>query len=160
MSKIAVHPVADEQSLPEPWITNLQNQIDQIREKAYELFEAAGKPNGQDLHHWMEAERLLLAGNGDIINCQDEFEIQISVPGFVAQELEISVLPDTILVHAETLKMGAGEVAQTQTLFRRFVLADPINTHRVSARLEKDVLYITAYKASAPIAMMSRAATA
>ena len=114
----------------------------------------------QDLHHWVEAERLLLAENGEITNFQDEFEIQISVPGFVAQELEISVLPDTILVRAETLKKEAGEVTQTQTLFRRFSLPEPINTHRVTARLEKDVLYITAYKASAPIAIMSRAATA
>ena len=56
MSKIAVHPLADEQSLPEPWVTNLHNQIDQIREKAYELFEAAGKPDGQDLHHGVHGD--------------------------------------------------------------------------------------------------------
>ena len=159
MSKVAVHPLADEQSLPEPWVTNLHNQIDQIREKAYELFEASGKPDGQDLHHWVEAERLLIAEN-EIIHFQDEFEIQIPVPGFVAQELEICVLPDTILVRAETLKKGAGKITQIQTLFRRLSLPEPINTHRVAARVEKDVLYITAYKASAPLAMMSRAATA
>ena len=160
MPEITVQPVADEQSLPETWIADLQSRMDQIRQKAYEIFEAAGKPDAQDLDHWIQAERLLIAGNGELADSQDEFEVQIAVPGFVAQEIEIRVLPDTLLVRAETKLMETEEIGTTHILFRRFAFPEPIDTNRVTANLDKGVLHIVAYKATAPIAMLTRAATA
>jgi len=45
--------------------------VDEIAEKAYELWEKEGKPNGKDLEHWFQAEtqlgeRLLVSSETDV----------------------------------------------------------------------------------------------
>jgi len=39
-----------------------------IREKAYELWEASGKPADSQEKHWFAAEALLLAAVGNVLN--------------------------------------------------------------------------------------------
>ena len=43
----------EDQSMPKP-------SEDQIRTRAHQLWEAAGKPDGQDQEFWTEAERQLV----------------------------------------------------------------------------------------------------
>jgi hypothetical protein len=33
-----------------------ENFTDRIRRRAYEIWEAAGRPNGCDINHWLQAE--------------------------------------------------------------------------------------------------------
>lgn len=48
----------------------MQNQAEQqIRERAYQLWEAAGKPEGREQDFWLQAEREL---KRDISNNPDE----------------------------------------------------------------------------------------
>jgi Protein of unknown function (DUF2934) len=43
---------------------------DQIRQRAYELWQLAGRPEGSDQEFWYEAERELQ--NSDMTDCSDE----------------------------------------------------------------------------------------
>jgi hypothetical protein len=51
--------------------SNMQNQTqtqikvgpDTIARKAYQIWEAAGRPNGRELEHWLQAEAELRAAN-------------------------------------------------------------------------------------------------
>ena len=36
------------------------SRIDQIRSRAYEIWEAEGRPHGRDLTHWLQAEAELI----------------------------------------------------------------------------------------------------
>ena len=36
-------------------------KIDQLRNRAYQIWERKGRPQGRDLEHWLEAERELEA---------------------------------------------------------------------------------------------------
>ena len=42
----------------------MDDREEKIRGKAYELWEQAGKPEGQETTHWAEAERLIDAQKG------------------------------------------------------------------------------------------------
>ena len=52
--------------------TNMQHKIqtstelsrEEVAQRAYHLWEAAGRPVGQDLEHWLQAEEELLKANG------------------------------------------------------------------------------------------------
>ncbi len=46
----------EERSEPEPVTTLPQTQEEQIRHRAYELYEARGRQDGHELDDWLEAE--------------------------------------------------------------------------------------------------------
>lgn len=54
----------------------------QIRDRAYALWEAEGRPEGMDKEHWMRAERELSEGSDlDISDEQDEVGLPPAVAG-------------------------------------------------------------------------------
>ena len=159
MPKIAVHMAADESSLPQVWLSRIETLDEMIRCKSYELFEAEDKPHGRDLDHWLEAERLILTGNGELKSSDDGYEVLISVPGFVASEIEVQALPHSLLVHAESMLKDPNEET-TNCIVQRYDLSEPIDSSKVSAHLEKGVLQIIAPKVTAAKATLTHAATA
>ena len=54
-------PEREREAVPAPAVGEAQrrdpNVIARIRQRAYGLFEAAGREHGHDLEHWLEAER-------------------------------------------------------------------------------------------------------
>jgi hypothetical protein len=40
-----------------------EEQLDQIRRRAYELYEARGQEGGHDVEDWLQAEAEIIAGN-------------------------------------------------------------------------------------------------
>ena len=160
MPKIAIHTADDEQSLPARWAERLDQFVDRIRTKAYELFDRDGQPYGRDLDHWLEAEKMFFKGNAELKESADAYEVQIEIPGFVAKEIEVLALPNAIFVTAETQLIEAHEEEVEQFLFRRFALAEVVDTSLITARLQKGVLHITAPKVAVSRPMMARAASA
>lgn len=155
MSTIPVQKAVEENALPAPWIDDVQAFSERVRNRAFELFEKYGRPAGQQLEHWFEAERQLFSvPRAELVAIAGGFEIRIALPGFDASEIEVTALPDTLLVKAQASNKRmekAGDVRfsefSDQSLFRRIRFPEPIDTAQVTAKLEKGVLDIVAYKA-------------
>ena len=157
MSNVPVQKATDEKSLPVRWFDELQKFSDQVRRKAFELFEGHGRPDGHDVDDWLEAEKqLLTVPRTELVETADGLEAHITVPGFDAKEIEVTALPDSLLVRAESSRereKKEGEVRYSefsdQSLFRRIPLPQPIDVAAVTAKLEKGILNIAARKAAA-----------
>ncbi len=157
MSNIPVQKAAEEKALPVSWINELQSFTERVGQRAFELFEKYGRPAGQQLEHWFEAEKqLLCVPRSELLDTTGEFEARVALPGFDASEIEVTALPDSLLVKAEARhkrERTAGEVRfsefSDQSLFRRIRLPEPIDIAQVTAKLDKGVLKIVAHKAAA-----------
>lgn len=137
----------------------IENLFAQIRDRAYSLFQQrGGSSEGGDLDDWLRAEReFLWTPPADVIDKGDELRIRLAAPGFDANEIEVTILPGTIVVRAESKRereQQEGEILVSEfgsrKLFRKFDLPVPIDPERTTAQLENGVLRITALK-SEPI---------
>jgi len=61
MSNIPVQKAVEQDALPAPWINELEAFSERVRKRAFELFEKYGRPAGQQLEHWFEAEKQLFS---------------------------------------------------------------------------------------------------
>ena len=157
MSDVQVQRASEEKAVPAFWFDEATKLSEQIRQKAFELFERYGRMDGHDVEHWLEAEKQLLSvPRSELLENKNEFEVHIAVPGFEATEIEVTALPDSLLVKAAAVherENKEGEVRYSefsdQSLFRRIALPQPIDVAHVTAKLEKGVLNIVAGKAGA-----------
>jgi len=151
MSHVAVRKLSpDEASL----LTDVQSLTDRIRLKAYELFQNRGGRDGSALDDWLTAEDdLVLSPESDLVETDGKFEMQIAVPGFEANDINVSALPDALIVRAENAhhhESTEGDVRFCEfgekSLFRRFDLPAPIDVNKVTTNLQKGILKVTAAK--------------
>ena len=74
-----------------------------IMRRAYDIFASNGGIFGKDLDNWLAAERELLWKPAIELREKDnEFLVDIAVPGIDAKDLEIEVTADDVLVRGET----------------------------------------------------------
>ena len=157
MSNVAVQKHSEETSLPEQCLEELRKFSDEIRGKAFDLFEKYGRPAGRDLEHWLEAEKQLLSmPRSELLETEAGFDLRIAVPGFDAKEIEVSALPSALIVKAAAAATGEkkqGDVRFSEfsdsELFRRIEFSAPIDVETVTAKVEKGVLRVMAQKAAA-----------
>ncbi len=132
---------------------------ERIRHRAYELFQRRRDTEGSPVDDWLKAEReLIRAPESDLIEKNGQFQLQVAMPGFDANEVHVTAFPDTVTVRAESAhrhETNEGDLYFCEfgekTLFRKFDLPAPIDLDKVTAYLEKGVLQVSAAKAvSAP----------
>jgi HSP20 family molecular chaperone IbpA len=128
---------------------------DRIRQRAFELFKSRGGGDGSALNDWLTAENdLLLTPEADLIESDDKYELHIAVPGFDANDIDVSALPDALIVRAKNThnhEKTEGSVRFCEfgekSLFRRFDLPARIDVNKVTTSLQKGILKVTAPKA-------------
>ena len=123
---------------------------DAIARRAYELFEKNGRTDGNDVDHWLQAEKefifpvsLTLEENaGDIV-------VRASVPGFSAGELEVNVEPRRLIITGkrESKKESNENESQfteesSEEIMRTLELPSEVDAAKVSATLKEGVLNI------------------
>ncbi|WP_142849699.1 DUF2934 domain-containing protein [Telmatospirillum sp. J64-1] len=52
--------------------TSQSNRMEQVRRRAYEIWEAEGRPEGKEFDHWAQAERELSGAGEDLGNDADQ----------------------------------------------------------------------------------------
>jgi len=151
MSHVAVQKISqDEASL----MDDVQALTDRIRLRAYDLFQSRGGGEGLALDDWLTAEDdLVFTPESDLVENDGEFQLQIAVPGFNADEIDVSALPDALIVRAENTHHHEGTEGDVRfcefgekTLFRRFDLPAPIDVDKVTTNLQKGILKVSAVK--------------
>lgn len=157
METVSVQKSSEEKSLPVSWFETIQKFSEEVRARAFDLFERSNREHGHDVEHWLEAERQFnFVPRSDLVDSSSGFELSMDVPGFEAKHIEVSALPNALLVKAEASRKQQGregEVAYTEvqdkSFFRRIALPTPIEVGSVVAKLEKGVLKIAAKKSVA-----------
>ena len=130
------------------------NELEEaIRQRAFGLFSERGTAHGGEMEDWLRAEReLVWVPQSEAMEDDKQFRLRLIVPGLEAQDLQITAMPDAIIVQAE----GASKEASTvpfrelrgRKLFRRFDFDEPIDPSRTEASLAKGILEIVASKAA------------
>jgi HSP20 family molecular chaperone IbpA len=141
-----------------PFFPEVEDMLDRIRRRAYELFERRGGAHGGDVDDWLAAEReMVWSPPAVLMEKEGGYQAQIVAPGFDAKEIQVSATPRCIVVKAEVTHTGEkkegnyhfSEFAE-RTLFRRIDLPEPIDLDKINATLDKGLLLLTAEKAAKP----------
>lgn len=144
-------------------VTEFEKIFDRMREmqetisrRAFELFEKGGKIFGRDLDDWFKAEsELLHPVNISIEDTDEGLKVEAEVPGFKAEDLEVSVEPYRLTIagkrEAEKEEKKKGKTVYSERSAERILrvvdLPVKVNTENVSAVLKDGVLEFTMLKA-------------
>jgi HSP20 family protein len=156
MSDLQVLKVAGEQYRTLPMFEELDRLMDRVRQRAFELFEQRGCECGHELEDWLQAERETLPGPAaEMLDRGKEIEIQMNLPGYQADEIEVAATGHGIVVHAEPKHIDSeprvvlwSEFGNHGNVYRDFELSPAVDLDHVTARLENGILHITAPKRS------------
>ena len=155
MPTIAIEKYRGSEALPDRLWRNLNEITEEVRHRAFGLFERGGRMSGSDLEHWFEAEReVVWAPPSEVIENKDSYQARIALPGFQPRELQVVATPEALIVEAEATHTHAGKDGKVylcefsdKKLFRRLDLPSPIDIDKTTASLENGMLQVDAPKA-------------
>jgi HSP20 family molecular chaperone IbpA len=155
MSHVAIEKVDEKKVGTASIFQEISALSEQIRKRAFEIFEGHKGGEGFATEDWLNAERdLLCSCESELVEQDGKFEVRMNAPGFEPAEVKVTALPDALIVsasssHTHENKEGNVRFCEfgQKTLFRRFDLPESINLDKVTADLNKGVLHLTAVKA-------------
>ena len=153
---VTVQKIERTEAKPLPIFEEMEKRFEDVRQRAFDLFEKRGRALGFALDDWLRAEHEVCGWPAaELDEKANEYELQMTLPGFDAEEVQVTATPSEILVHAE-LKPEKPEEAKVlwtefgpNNVYRRFAMPQPIEVEKTSARLDKGMLHISAAKAPA-----------
>ena len=154
MVNIPVHKVENNKLETAPALKALQDTVEMVRQRAFELFEHRGYSPGGDLSDWVQAEReLFWVPPAELAENDNEVEITVAVPGFDPKEVQVTAQPGEILIqgsHEKRVEKKDKGVLYSEfdekALYRRFEIAQPIDIGHVTANVENGMLTVKAPK--------------
>lgn len=122
--------------------------------KAYDFFLERGARMGNHLEDWIRAEsETLRTAPVKITDNDKQVNVMIAVPGFKAEEIEVSVKDDLLIVSGETSEEKTGEKDHTfynewrsDRFLRKLALPSEVETANIDAKLKEGVLTLTLQK--------------
>ena len=156
MANVAVEKCPDSGALPETLWQSMNAITDEIRQRAFDLFEARGRTIGMELGDWLQAEReVVWSPASELVENTDDFCARLALPGFDAKDLEVTATPNALIVQAESTHTHEGKEGAVclcefsgKKMFRRLDLPSEIDVNKVTASLDKGILEIDAPKAA------------
>src|ERR1017187_9479997 len=80
----------------------VESVTEQTKQKAFELFERRGRMIGSENDDWLTAERqLIFTPPSELVETDKSIEVRVVAPGFSAEQLKITILPDPIFVEGK-----------------------------------------------------------
>jgi HSP20 family molecular chaperone IbpA len=164
MSSVVVQKVTRTDHQTVPVFEDLDRLLGKVQQRAYELFKQRGATLGRELDDWLTAERETLGcPPTEVADRGKDFEIKIALAGYDPSEIEVTVTPREILVHAEhreqalsyadsdkeRILLWSGLNPGNGNVYRELELPQEVDIEHVAAELDKGLLKITAPKACA-----------
>ena len=156
MSSVAIRKVEDGDLNSQPFFEQIEKRLEDVRRRAFELFESRGCESGRELEDWLTAEREVLGW--PVLETQEndkQYEFQVVLAGFDAKDVEVAASPNEIIVHAQTKAGKETEEASVKWtdfaashVYRRIEVPQPIKVARIKATLDSGTLRITVPKAA------------
>lgn len=134
-------------------IQRMDREMDRVRQKAFALFNMRRPEEATELDDWFRAERELFAEYpSEVKETEKEVALEVGLPGFEAKDVNVTVLPESVVVEAKSTKTENGNT-ETRQFLRHFPLSCVIRTEAVKALLDNGKLTVTAEKLPAPVAL-------
>ena len=122
--------------------------------KAFDFFMARGSQFGSHLEDWLRAEsETLRTAPVKITDTKDIVNVMIAVPGFKANEIEVSVKEDRLIVSGETTEETRNDEENTyynewrsNRFLRELTLPCNAQTENIVAELKNGVLKLSLKK--------------
>lgn len=140
-----------------PVFNEVAKRMDQVRQRAFDMFTERGGEFGHEMEDWLAAEHDVLGWPAaELKERNGTFEMEISLPGFAPKEVEVTATPSEVIVHAATAERTTGEdekVVWTEfganDVYRRFAFPDGIDADKTMAELDNGLLRVKAPKSKA-----------
>ncbi len=149
-TEIAVNQIPSKQTTSQLLAEKMTCLLNNVRERAYELFARRGRNHGYDVDDWLRAEAELGAlPTATIEETETEVRIRVGRSGLSANELKVYAEPQAITVEGSGVQTHASDDSENRTeriLYGRYELPVGINTKSVTADLKDGVLEIVARK--------------
>lgn len=137
-----------------PIFTELARRMESVRQRAFELFAQRGGEEGHDLDDWISAEHEVLGWPAaELKEANGAFQVDITLPGFNAKEVEVTATPSELIVHAASVKEEHGEDQAilwsefgSNDVYRRFAFPRTVDADKITATLEHGILKVRAPK--------------
>ncbi len=141
---------------PEAVVNRMNEVYDAIARRAFEIFEGDGRVDGRALDHWFQAEaEMLHPAHVRIRESDDAITVDAEVPGFNANELQVSLEPRRLIISGKKQSKGDGKRDNvvysercSSELLRSVELPAEVNVSRAAATLNDGVLELNVAKAS------------
>ena len=139
---------------PETLFDRIQQTFNVIARRAFEMFDGNGRTPGHHLEDWFRAESEILHPiHVEMAETDEQLTVRAEVPGFAANELELSVQPRqlTISGRREKAEERKGEKAIyreqcSDQVLRVIDLPVEVNREKVTATLKNGVLELVLQK--------------
>jgi HSP20 family molecular chaperone IbpA len=133
--------------------------FEEVRRRAYELFEQRGYAEGGDREDWLRAEQeLLWSPLSEVVESDKEIRVRVAAPGMEAKDLQVTATPQWLMVQGTTIQKREKQVGTVRfsdfsgrKLYRRLELPAPIDVETTKTRLEKGILEIRAVKTATAV---------
>ena len=117
MTLIKIEHVKPESESATRLMTELNDLSDQIRRRAFELFEGRGGEHGSDLADWLKAEsEIQFQGSVEVSREAAVQRFRLSVPGFDKKDLQVQVLDNDLIVTGQSEQVEEAEGASSKTI--------------------------------------------
>lgn len=155
MSKVQVRKHEEASKPVTALFEDMRKQFDEIRNRAFALFQARGGEDGMDLDDWFRAERdLFQIPASDLVEEDDRVLVRAAAPGLKPDDLKVTVTPHELVVqgessHRDEKKKGKSHYSELseRKVFRRYALPSPVDPDKTTAKLEDGMLRIEMPKA-------------
>jgi HSP20 family molecular chaperone IbpA len=87
-----------------------------VAERAYSLYEASGREEGNAERHWLQAEDEILQQGLEVRESGSWLSINASLPDVSAEDMEIYVEPEQVIVRAQKREISQDTTAQAQSV--------------------------------------------
>jgi len=164
LTKSSVQITVLKESQPDALLGEVEAIVSQVRERAYQLYDARGHGSGRDWDDWLEAEhQVIWHPSADLTETEREYVLSVTVPGVEPGDIQVTGSPNEIAIRAESLhQVESGLRVHCQEfggkrLFRRFELPGAVDPNRMTATLDKGILTVTAAKVTQAMARTDNA---
>ncbi len=132
----------------------VENTIEKIQQRAFNLFEQRGGLPGLDWDDWLLAEHDVFgASSAELLENDKELKLRIAIPGLEPKDVTATATPKILIVQGNATHTHSGADGEPRfcefsesKLCRQFSLPSEIDVNRVSASLDKGILLIVAAK--------------
>ena len=100
MSQVAIYKCKNPETTM--LLEHVEAITDSIQKRAFNIFRNRNGENGSDLDDWLQAERdVVWSPASELVDDKKEFRARIALPGFDAKDIQVSAMPDALVIQAD-----------------------------------------------------------